>query len=93
MAYLREHARDTRLDLHLWSGAELGRRLEHAGSIPLADLIAIFKVTQPQEPQLHVHEARAHAERVADEMGLSPEGKARLVNYAKERARAYRPRR
>jgi hypothetical protein len=93
VAYLRQHARDARLVLHLRAGAELGRHLEHAGSIPLADLIALYKATMPQEPQLHVPEAWAQAERVADELGLSPEGRARLVNYAKERARAYRSRR
>src|SRR5215211_6052648 len=63
VAYLRQHARDARLTLHLWSGAELGRRLEHAGSIPLADLIALYKATQPQEPQLRTQEYRYHAER------------------------------
>jgi hypothetical protein len=93
VAYLREHARDTRLTLHLWAQAELGRRLEHAGSTPLADLIALYKATMPAEPQIHAHEYRTLAERIADEMGLSGKSRARLVDYARERARADWPRR
>ena len=93
VAYLRQHAGDARLVLHLRAGAELGRHLEDAASIPLADLIALYKATTPTEPQIHAHEAVDRAERIAAEMGLSPEGRARLVTYAKERARAYRHRR
>ena len=88
VAYLRQHARDGKLDLQIWTGAELVRRLEHAGAIPLVELIALYKATMPAEPQLHTHEYRTMAERIADEMNLSGESRARLVDYAKEKARA-----
>ena len=93
VAYLREHARDSRLTLHLWAGAELGRRLEDAATIPLADLIALYRATMPQEPQPHPADYRALAERVADEMGLTGKGRALLLSYAKERAQEHRRRR
>ena len=92
-AYLRQHARDAGLALHLWAGAELGRRLGHAAQIGTADLIALYKATMPVEPQLHLHDYRTRAERIANELGLSGEARTRLLNYARERARADRPRR
>jgi hypothetical protein len=88
--YLLLRAGRGRLDLHLWTLGELRRRVEHAAAIPLADLLALFKATMPAEPILHVHEVRGHAERIADELGLTGEARRKLIHYALERARRAR---
>jgi DNA-binding CsgD family transcriptional regulator len=84
VAYLLQRGNHTKAHLFARVGAEILSRTEWGG-VRLADLLAVWKAAMPQEVTVNTPDLRTHAERVAEELGLDADARARLIDYAAEK--------